>query len=118
MNAIWRVFRKEFRETLRDRRSLFTTLVIGPLLMPALISVALSMAIRHGGAPDQRPLVLTVAHAERAPQLLQFLGQYRVHIRAVQADRATARTMVKRSHGPLLYVPRDFGARLAAGKPA
>ena len=46
MRAIWRVFRKEFRETLRDRRSLFTTLVIGPLLMPALITVALERASR------------------------------------------------------------------------
>jgi sodium transport system permease protein len=118
MRSIWRVFRKEFRETLRDRRSLFTTLVIGPLLMPALISVALSMAIRHGGTAGDRPIVLTVAHAERAPQLLQFLRQYRVHIRTVQVDRAAARALVKRSHGPLLYVPRDFGARLAAGKPA
>ena len=25
---------------------------------------------------------------------------------------------VEHSHGPVLYVPRDFGARLAAGKPA
>ncbi|MGC8519480.1 MAG: ABC transporter permease, partial [Steroidobacteraceae bacterium] len=61
---------------------------------------------------------LTVAHAERAPQLLQFLRQYRVHVRAVQVDRAAARALVERSHGPLLYVPRDFGTRLAAGKPA
>ncbi|MGC8519006.1 MAG: hypothetical protein ACP5P4_10840, partial [Steroidobacteraceae bacterium] len=61
MRAIWRVFRKEIRETLRDRRSLFTTLVIGPLLMPALISVALSMAIRHGDAPAGRPIARAVA---------------------------------------------------------
>ncbi len=118
MRAIGRVFRKELRETLRDRRSLFTTLVIGPLLLPALISVALSMAIRHGGAPASRPIELMVAHAERAPQLLQFLRQYRVQVRAVQTDRAAARAWVERSHGPLLYVPRDFGTRLAAGKPA
>ena len=118
MRAVWRVFRKEFRETLRDRRSLFTTLVIGPLLMPALITVALSVAIRHGGAPSDRPMTLLVAHARRAPQLLAFLNQYGVHVETVHLDRREARMRVEHSHGPLLYVPRDFGARLAAGKPA
>ncbi len=118
MKSIWRVFRKEFGETLRERRSLITTLVVGPLLMPALIGVVLSFAIRHSGAPSSRPMSLAVAHAERAPQLMAFLAQYGVRIEAVHADRRQSRRRVERSHGPLLYVPRDFGARLASGKPA
>lgn len=118
MKAIWRVFVKEFRETLRDRRSLFTTLVVGPLLMPVLIGVILSLAIRHSGVPSGRPIRLTVAHARRAPHLMAFLRQYGVHIEPVRADRAQSRRRVERSHGPLLYVPRDFGERLLEGKPA
>ena len=118
MKAIWRVFRKEFGETLRERRSLITTLVVGPLLMPALIGVVLSLAIRHSGTPSSRPMALAVAHAERAPQLMAFLAQYGVRIEAVHADRRQSRRRVERSHGALLYVPRDFGARLASGKPA
>ncbi|EQD79891.1 conserved hypothetical protein, membrane or secreted, partial [mine drainage metagenome] len=73
MKSIWRVLRKELRETLRDRRSLFTTLIIGPLLMPALIGTVIFMAIRHSGAASTGPITLTVAHAERAPRLLDFL---------------------------------------------
>ena len=115
---MWRVFRKEFGETLRDRRSLIATLVLGPLLMPAVIGVVLSLAIRHGGAPSDRPITLEVAHAQRAPRLVAFLRQYGVRIEPVRADRDQARRRVERSHGPLLYVPRDFGARLAAGQPA
>ena len=118
MTAVWRVFRKEFGETLRDRRSLIATLVLGPLLMPALIGVVLSLAIRHGGAPSERPITLEVAHAQRAPRLLAFLHQYDVRIEPVRADRDQARRRVERTHGPLLYVPREFGARLAAGQPA
>ncbi len=118
MKSIWLVLRKELRETLRDRRSLFTTLVVGPLLMPALIGTVIFMAIRHGGAVHTGPITLTVAHAERAPRLLDFLRQYQVRVRPVNADRARARRMLERQQGPLLYVPRDFGARLAAGKPA
>ena len=118
MKSIWRVLRKELRETLRDRRSLFTTLIIGPLLMPALIGTVIFMAIRHSGAASTGPITLTVAHAERAPRLLDFLRQYQVRVRPVNADRARARRLVERQQGPLLYVPREFGTRLAAGKPA
>ena len=118
MKSIWRVLRKELRETLRDRRSLFTTLIIGPLLMPALIGTVIFMAIRHSGAANTGPITLTVAHAERAPRLLDFLRQYQVRVRPVNADRARARRLVERQQGPLLYVPREFGTRLAAGKPA
>jgi sodium transport system permease protein len=118
VKSIWRVLRKELRETLRDRRSLFTTLIIGPLLMPALIGTVIFMAIRHSGAASTGPITLTVAHAERAPRLLDFLRQYQVRVRPVNADRARARRLVERQQGPLLYVPREFGTRLAAGKPA
>jgi sodium transport system permease protein len=118
LNSVWCVLRKELRETLRDRRSLFTTLIIGPVLMPALIGTVIFMAIRHSGVANTGPITLTVAHAERAPRLLNFLRQYQVRVRPISADRARARRLVARQQGPLLYVPRDFGARLAAGKPA
>lgn len=118
MKAIWRVFRKEFRENLRDRRSLIASLVIGPLLMPALLAAALSIAIHHGGQASRHPVDLAVANARRAPNLLAFLRQFAVRPEPVKTSRAAARDWVRRRHEPLLYVPRGFGARLAAGKPA
>ncbi len=116
--ALWRVFLKEFRENLRDRRSLITALVIGPLLMPALVAAALSIAIHHGREQTQRPVPVTVVHAGRAPHLLAFLRQYRVLAVPVEARAPAARRLAATLHRPLLYVPRDFGARLAAGRPA
>ncbi len=118
MNAIWRVFRKEFRENLRDRRSLIASLVIGPLLMPGLLAAALSIAIHHGGRESRHPVRLAVAHSRRAPNLLAFLRQFEVRLEPVKTSRAAARHWVRSRHEPLLYVPRDFGARLAAGRPA
>lgn len=118
MRSIWRVFAKELRESLRDRRSLITTLIVGPVLMPVLIGTVLSMAIRHGATANTGSVALTVAHAERAPRLLAFLRQYGVHVTPIDVDREHVRAFVAREHGPLLYVPRDFGKRLAAGKPA
>ena len=36
MNGLQTVFRKEVRENIRDRRALFNSLLLGPLLFPLL----------------------------------------------------------------------------------
>ena len=38
LRGIWAVFRKEFRENLRDRRTLLSALVFGPLMGPLLVA--------------------------------------------------------------------------------
>jgi sodium transport system permease protein len=119
MKAILRVFLKEFRENLRDRRTLISALIFGPLFGPVLIASALSMSLRGAGSQQDRPLHLTVSHAERAPDLLAYLRQYDVRIRTVADDEAAARREVASRHGEvILLVPDDFGSRLAAGQPS
>jgi sodium transport system permease protein len=119
MKAIWRVFLKELRENLRDRRTLISALIFGPLFGPLLVATALSMSLRGAGTQDGRPLRLTVAHAQRAPQLAAWLREHGVSIRNVVEDRAAARREVVTHGGELvLFVPRDFGAKLQAGQPS
>jgi len=119
MHAILSVFRKEFRENLRDRRTVISALIFGPLFSPLLFGAALSLSIERGTADSDRPVVLAVAHAERAPNLLAFLRQYRVTIEPVQYDDSAARAAVHEHRRALvLVVTDDFGARLAAGEPA
>jgi sodium transport system permease protein len=119
MRAIWRVFLKEVRENLRDRRTVVSALIFGPLFGPILIASALSLSFRGAGAQGERPLHLIVSHAERAPQLLAYLRQYNVRIRSVAEDEAAARREVTAHHGEeVLLVPADFGSRLEAGRPA
>jgi sodium transport system permease protein len=119
MKAIWRVFIKEFRENLRDRRTLLSALIFGPLFGPILIASALSLSLRDAGSQGDRPLQLTVSHAERAPALVAYLRQYDVRIRTVNDDEAAARRDVAAHHGQeILLIPDDFGSRLAAGQPA
>jgi len=116
--AIGRVFAKEFRENLRDRRTLISALVFGPLLGPVLIASMLSLSFRGSAAQSDRPL-LTVAHAERAPNLLAYLRQYGVRIRTVEQDPVAARREVAAHRNEqVLLIPPDFGSRLAAGRPA
>lgn len=119
MMAIWRVFAKEVRENLRERRTLMSALIFGPLLGPLLIASLLSLSLRNAGAQSDRPLHLTVSHAERAPDLLAYLRQYNVRIKTVAEDQGAARREVAAHRGEeVLLVPDDFGARLAAGQPS
>lgn len=119
MRAILRVFSKEFRENLRDRRTLLSALIFGPLLGPVLIAGLLSLGFRGAAAQSDRPLHLIVSHAERAPDLLAYLRQYGVRIRTVEEDPAAARREVTAHRNEqVLLVPEDFGSRLAAGQPS
>jgi sodium transport system permease protein len=119
MKAIWRVFVKELRENLRDRRTLISALIFGPLFGPLLIAAALSLSLRYAGVQSDRPLRLTVSHAERAPDLVAYLREHDVRIRAVTEDQAAARREVAAHRDEeVLLVPADFGSRLEAGRPA
>lgn len=118
MHAVLIVFAKEFRENLRDRRTLFTALILGPLLMPLLFAGALGLSLQRGAASGERALTVAVAHAERAPNLIAFLRQY-VQVMPVDYDAAAAREAVRaHRHAQVLAVSEDFAAHLEHGTPA
>jgi sodium transport system permease protein len=119
MWAILSVFRKEFRENLRDRRTLISALIFGPLFGPLLFAAALSLSIERGTSAADKPVTLTVSHGERAPNLLAHLRQYGVKIETAAYDDAAAREAVKSHRKPfVLVVTEDFGSRFQASQPA
>ena len=119
MRAVLTVFAKEFRENLRERRTLVSALVLGPLLGPLLLAGGLTLRLERGAGEADRPLALAVSHAERAPNLLGFLREQGVRVTAVEYDAEAARAAVRAGREPqVLTVDEDFGRRLAAGLPA
>jgi sodium transport system permease protein len=119
MWAILSVFRKEFRENLRDRRTLISALIFGPLFGPLLFGAALSLSIERGTSAADKPVTLTVSHAERAPNLLAHLKQYGVTVETVEYDDATAREAVKEHRKTfVLMITDEFGSRLQTSQPA
>jgi sodium transport system permease protein len=119
MRAIFTVFAKEFRENLRERRTLFTALVFGPLLGPLLFAGGISLQLDRSVRESDQPLALAVVHGERAPNLLNFLRQYGVTVTPVDYDPAAARAAIQaHRHRQVLAVSADFGARLEQGAPA
>ena len=75
MRAILTVFAKEFRENLRERRTLFIGADPRAAAGPAAVRGLLALQIQRSAEAGDRPLTLAVAHGERAPNLLAFLRQ-------------------------------------------
>lgn len=119
MGAIFTVFLKEFRENLRERRTLLSAMILGPLLGPLLFAGGLSLSIERGTVKNDRPVSLAVAHTERAPNLLAFLHQYGVNIKPVGVDDEGARKAIREHRETLVLVITDqFGEKLGSGEPA
>jgi sodium transport system permease protein len=119
MRGIWAVFRKEFRENLRDRRTLLSALVFGPVLGPVLVAAVMQFSISQGETKLDENLTVAVSHAERAPNLLAYLTARGIDIVKVDLDEAAARRAVfTQRHKIILDIPEDFGTRLQEGQPA
>ncbi len=119
MRAIFTVFSKEFRENLRDRRTLFTALVFGPLFSPLLFAAVLGLMIQRGDTQNDKPLELAVSHTERAPNLVATLIEYGVTVQPVTYDDATARQSIEsRKHRLVLMIPENYGEKFTAAQPA
>lgn len=119
MHAILTVFLKEFHENLRERRTLFTALILGPLLMPLLFAGGLALSLKRGAAATELPVTLAVSHGERAPNLMAYLRQYNITIVPLDLDATGARAAVRAHHfHQVLDLSEDFAAHLAGGTPA
>ena len=63
------VLRKELRETFRDRRTLVSSLLMGPLLAPLLLVGAMQLSLERSLDPADENVPLTVSGAAQAPAL-------------------------------------------------
>jgi sodium transport system permease protein len=119
MASVLTVFAKEFRENLRDRRTLMAALIFGPLFGPLLFSGALFLMVEREAGSGDKPLEIAVAHAERAANLVSYLRQNSVRIETVDYDDQAARAAIRnRSEKLVLLIPPDYGSRLGANDPA
>ncbi len=117
--ALLTVWRKEVRESLRDRRTLLSALLFGPLFGPLVLAASLQFLVHRTTEEADQRLTLAVRHAERAPQLVEWLEARNVAVtRVVLDDGATRRAVRERTWPLVLSIPEDFGSRLGAARPA
>lgn len=116
MSPALTVYLKECRESLRDRRVLINSLVLGPLIGPLLFLVLMRVVVGRALEKAEQPLPVVVIGAERAPELIGALRQMGLELLPPVADPELA---VREQRIDLaLRISADFGAAWRAGRPA
>ena len=119
MNTILTVLRKEVLDNLRDRRTLMTAIIMGPLFGPLLFAVVINLSIDRALSSSESVLELPVIGAENAPNLVEFLRTKKIDVIEGPEDSAAAVEGVKSGeYDVVLSVDADFGEKLSEGTPA
>jgi len=112
----WTVFVKEVRENLRDRRALGMALLYGPLFGPVLFAVMTAFIVGKQNEDAEKSLSIPVIGAEHAPNLIGFLRQQGVTIKAAPADPEGA--IRAQDEDVIVRLTPAFGEAWLAGEPA
>ena len=119
MQTLLTVFRKEVLDNFRDRRTMLTALLMGPLFGPLLFAFVINLSIERSMSDAERTLTLPVIGAEHAPNLMRYMESTNIEITDGPADREAAKAAVKTGeHDVVLVVPEGFGEQFADGIPA
>jgi sodium transport system permease protein len=119
MRALLIVFWKELRENARDRRTVLSALLLGPVGTPLLFALMMNITLERSRVHADTPLALAVAGGEYAPNVVAFLSRSGVAVTAFSGDAAAAARVVRRHEQRLvLVIPADLPARLRAARPA
>ena len=100
MRGILTVFRKEVLENLRDRRTIFSALLFGPLFGPLFFVMMINLMKSQAESRDEQRVEIAVAGGERAPNLLALFAERGITVKPVKLDDAGARGAIEigRSH--------------------
>jgi len=119
MRTLLAVFTKEVVDNFRDRRTLVTALLMGPLLGPMLFAFVINLSIERSLSNVDSTMQLPVIGAEHAPNLTRFLQSRNIEVVDGPADRAAALVAVKRGTlDVVVLIPVEFGEQLREGSPA
>ena len=113
------VFIKEFRETLRDKRSL-GLLALFTLMYPVMLGYILNQQIDRATRPEREGIALTVIGADKAPTLMAQLKQKNVTVTALPptSDDAIETLLRSRKTVAVLRLSDNFTVDYAAMRPA
>jgi len=119
MRTLFTVFVKEIIDNFRDRRTLASALIMGPLFGPMLFAFVINLSIERSLDDLDRTLELPVIGAEHAPNLIRFLHSHNIELIDGPADRAAAIAAVTLGgQDVVMIVPEEFGQQLADAIPA
>ena len=113
------VFKKEVLDNFRDRRTLISALLMGPLFGPLLFAFVINLSIERSLSDVDKTLDLPVIGSENAPNLMRYLQSRNIDVVAGPSDREAALDAVRTgTHDVVVIVPAEYGQQLADGIPA
>ena len=116
MSGLGTVYKKEIRENLRDRRSLFNSVFLGPILFPILfIGLAYFVSSKQQERAEE-VLKVPVVGTEHAPNLVSFLEQQGVIVETPPADPEAS--VKSQELQVIIRIPAEFPEQWKTGKPA
>ena len=119
MKTIRTVFLKELLDNFRDRRTLVSAILMGPLFGPILFAFVINLSVERSLENADKPLDLPVIGREHAPNLITYLESQNINIEDGPENREAAIDAV--SLGELdvvVIIDEDFSANLARMVPA
>ena len=115
-STILTVCRKEVVENSRDRRTLFSTLLFGPLFGPALFAIMINVMISQALSGAEEDITLPIVGQEHAPNLVDFLRRRGVEASADLESLEEATAAVREGeHEIVLVISPEFPANFRAG---
>jgi sodium transport system permease protein len=113
--AFLTVFLKEVKENLRDRRTLISAFLTGPLLGPLLFVMLINFTLNRELDKAEKPLPVPVIGTEYAPNLIDALKAGGVVPGAAVAD--PEQTVRKQDADVVLRIAADYGKAWRKGEP-
>ena len=119
MRTLFSVFTKEVLDNFRDRRTLASAIIMGPLMGPLLFVFIINLSIERSLSSVDQSMQLAVIGAERAPNLIRYMESRNLEIVTGPESRDAAIEGVKNGTVDVVVViPETFGEQLREGIPA
>ena len=119
MRTLITVFLKEIIDNLRDRRTLASALIMGPIFGPVMFAIVINLSIDRALDDAESTMELPVIGQEHAPNLMRFLASRNIDVVDGPDDDDGAAAAVKTGeHDVVLVIPENFGEQLAETVPA
>ncbi|MEL7022552.1 MAG: ABC transporter permease [Pseudomonadota bacterium] len=110
MSLFGTVVLKEIKDNFRDRRTMMSALIFGPLFGPIVFAAVISLTLKQATTAAEEPLPVAVVGAEHAPNLVTFLEQQDTELERLDLDPDSAVAAVRSGEEELvLIIDSAFG---------
>lgn len=119
MKTVRTVFLKEIVDNFRDRRTLMSALLMGPLFGPILFAFVINLSVKQSLDSADQPLDLPIIGREHAPNLISYLESHNINVEDGPETRGGAvEAVTSGEHDVVVVIPESFGENLANMIPA